>query len=392
MKTPAIALALCLVTSAGAARAQSGAVRVADGASVDLGGYLEAYYGWNFNQPSNGVTNARGFDDRHGSLTLSNAVLDASFRAGPVSGRLALQLGPVGQVSYLSEPVAPGTGSVGANDGSLWRSLQQAYVGWRAPVGRGLQVDGGIFLSPVGCEGLAVKDQWNWSRSNLFFALPFYHAGLRASYPVTERVTVSAAAYNGWNDVVDNNDDKSVMASVTWTLPDRATVSALYLGGVERPRGASSQLPAEGAAWRHLIDVWAQVQLTPRLAVMAHVDGGVEPNALGVAGWIAGALYVRWQPWRRLYLAARGDYFHEVIPDAAQATPVFWSGARHVGEVTLTADLRPHDNLSVRLEFRRDIADRALYFHGLVDALPDGSFAPNARSQDTLTLGATAWF
>ncbi|MDB5219777.1 MAG: outer membrane protein, partial [Myxococcaceae bacterium] len=28
-------------------------------------GYIETYYQWNFNHPSNGITNYRGFDNRH---------------------------------------------------------------------------------------------------------------------------------------------------------------------------------------------------------------------------------------------------------------------------------------------------------------------------------------
>ena len=72
-------------------------------------------------------------------------------------------------------------------------TIAQANVAYKAPLGRGLLIEGGIFLSPVGPEGMAIKDQWNWSRSNLFFGLPFYHTGLKVSYAFTDRLFT-----NGW--------------------------------------------------------------------------------------------------------------------------------------------------------------------------------------------------
>ncbi len=59
--------------------------------------------------------------------------------------------------------------------------MQQGFVGYRFPFRRGLVVQAGLFLSPIGPEGIAVRDNRNWSRSTLFFALPYYHTGARAS-------------------------------------------------------------------------------------------------------------------------------------------------------------------------------------------------------------------
>jgi hypothetical protein len=44
-----------------------------------LGGYVEALYQWNFNSPSNGITNYRGFDNRHNTFTVSNIALDVQW-------------------------------------------------------------------------------------------------------------------------------------------------------------------------------------------------------------------------------------------------------------------------------------------------------------------------
>src|SRR5262249_4409978 len=160
--------------------------QTASKANLTIGGYSEVFYQWNFNEPSNGITNYRGFDNRHNAFTIANAVIDAAGSLGPIKGHLvtahvALQIGHTPDTYYLAEPFSPGSAGAGATSTAVWKYIQQANVGYRAPLGCGLLFEGGIFLSPIGPEGMAVKDQWNWSRSNLFFGLPFYHTGLRVS-------------------------------------------------------------------------------------------------------------------------------------------------------------------------------------------------------------------
>ena len=201
---------------------------------LTLGGYGEGYYQWNFNRPPSGITNFRGFDNRHNAFTIANAVVDAQYEKSGVMARIALQVGHTPNTYYLAEPSSPGAGGAGSTDASTWKYIQQAYASAKAPVGKGLTFQLGIFLSPIGMEGMAVKDNWNWSRSNLFFGLPFYHTGMRASYGLTDALTLSVAGYNGWNSVVDNNDEKSVSAALDYVVTDRVTFHALYFGGVER--------------------------------------------------------------------------------------------------------------------------------------------------------------
>ena len=49
---------------------------------VGLGDYVDTYYGYNFNRPSNLTTSFRGFDNHTNSFTVENAVLDVTGTAG----------------------------------------------------------------------------------------------------------------------------------------------------------------------------------------------------------------------------------------------------------------------------------------------------------------------
>jgi hypothetical protein len=328
--------------------------------NLSVAGYAELFYQWNFNEPQDGITHFRGFDNRHNTFTISNAVIDAAGSIGPVSARVALQVGQTPDTYYVGDPAL--------------KLIQQAIGAVKLPLGRGLLLEGGIFLSPIGPESIPIKDQWNWSRSNLFFGLPFYHVGLRLSYPFTDRLTLAIAVWNGWNSAVDNNPEKSMMAQLTYNIADKLTWQVLYFTGVERAAGAP-----EGRSWRHTFDAYLTWHPLAWLSLMAHGNMGFEPNTFGTSWWGAAALYARFHPVKWMFIAIRGDYFSETraFDGTMQAAAIFWP-AGWVSSATATVDGRPYDNISLRVEYRHDHADSDMY--------------STANSQDTLTLGLTTWF
>lgn len=368
--------------------ASEGVTRSATAANVTLSGLTEVFYQWNFADPSNGITNFRGFDNRHDTFTIANTVIDASATTSATSAHVALQFGHTPETYYLAEPTSPGTGAAGTTGAATWKTLQQANVGYRAPLGRGALVEAGLFLSPIGPEGMAVKEQWNWSRSNLFFGLPFYHTGARVSYGLTDRVTGALAVYNGWNSVVDNNSRKSIAVQATYAVADRVTWNVLYFGGVERATASP-----EGRPWRHLLDSYVAWYPRPELSLLVHGDVGFEDNAFGRSEWAAGAAYLRFRARTWLYLAGRSDLFWEGVAENVhgRSSAIFWPSP-HVASQTLTCDVRPADNVSFRLEYRHDRADDPMFFDGTVDSDMNGAFVPNASAQNTLTAGMTTWF
>ncbi|HEX7603550.1 MAG TPA: outer membrane beta-barrel protein, partial [Polyangiaceae bacterium] len=93
-------------------------------------GYVEAYYAYNFNRPANGLTNFRGFDNRHNTFSLSNVALGASFEGGPITGKLVLQVGSTPSTYYLGEPALSGSSGANATSSDLWKYLQEAHVGY----------------------------------------------------------------------------------------------------------------------------------------------------------------------------------------------------------------------------------------------------------------------
>jgi hypothetical protein len=110
----------------------------------------------------------------------------------------------------------------------------------------------------------------------------------------------------------------------------------------------------------------------------------------GTSAWYAAAGYLKLDLDSQWYLAARGDYFHAIVPPGA--TPLFFPVA-WVAEGTATVAYQPADGLSFRFEYRHDQAPSDAYFGGTVSSDPaTGQATPNRRTQNTLTLGAVASF
>ncbi|MEO8701145.1 MAG: outer membrane beta-barrel protein [Kofleriaceae bacterium] len=353
---------------------------------VTVGGYLETYYQLNLRVPSNQITSLRGYDNRDRTFTLANAAIDLKGERGPLTARLIFQVGATGSTYYLGEPPLPGATGVNATNSELWKYIQTATLAYHAPAD--VLVEAGLFLSPIGPEVIPIKDNWSYSRSNLFFGLPAYHTGARASRSLGGNWTGTLAMYSGWNSVVDNNRTPSVSVSASHVTP-KLTAQLLYFGGNERAPGSP-----EGTPWRHLVDAYAQLAIDDRFAVLVHGDAGIERNAIGTSGWAAAQVAGKYQLAPKLYAAIRGDYFREWVAEAngETAAAIFWP-ADWMASATGTFAVQPADGLSVRLEYRHDQSSGEVFFGGEVAG--DGvatPFVPNRRRQDTVTLGAVAWF
>jgi hypothetical protein len=249
-------------------------------------------------------------------------------------------------------------------------------------------LDAGIFLDPIGPEGLAIKDQWNWSRSDLFFALPFYHAGVRATYVFDDQLTGAVFITNGWNDIVNANPYPCVAGELTYAT-QTLTAAFSYFGGVEPPTGSP-----EGQPWRHLFDLTAVWKPTDKLGLAMQLNAGFEDNPFGRSSWADAAAYVRYQLTHHVFAAARVDGAHEHDAENPQDTiPRLFFPADDVESATATVGLQATGNLTLMLEYRHDHASSPMYYEGtVVKGGPKDLDLPNATAQDTLTLGAVGWF
>src|SRR5438067_3525623 len=206
-----------------------------------LSGFVDMYYGYNANQPVSRSNGFRSFDVASNQFALNLVELVVDKQPDPSNSRtgyhIALGYGQAINAVNGSDP-----GGLGFD-----QYLKEAYFSYLAPVGKGLQVDFGKFVTPAGAEVIETKDNWNYSRGLLFsYAIPYYHFGMRAKYAFNDKYSLTGYFVNGWNNVVDNNTGKTYGMSFGWTPNKKFGVIQNYMAGPEQN--------SINSTWRQLSD------------------------------------------------------------------------------------------------------------------------------------------
>ncbi len=141
---------------------------------------MDGYYLWGVNETT---PQLRNFDVNHNTFSLSYAEVAFAKPATETSrGGFRVDFG-AGDTANMVNAFEPG-------GTDYLKYVQQAYVSYLAPVGKGLTIDFGKFVTPAGAEVIENKDNFNYSRGLLFaLAIPYYHMGARVGYAVNDKVS-----------------------------------------------------------------------------------------------------------------------------------------------------------------------------------------------------------
>jgi hypothetical protein len=336
--------------------------------STQISGLLDVYYGYNFNQPVDQSVQLRGLETKSNSFQLNLVKLTfnkAAAEKNTVGYRFDLMAGPAADSYSAFEPVA--------GQQNIMKHLQQAYISYNAPIGKGLTLDFGKYATFVGAEVLETIDNWHYQQSLLFaYAQPYYHTGLRATYNFSEKVGFGAYVVNGWNSSFDNNTGKSVGLSATLTPNAKFQLIQNWLGGPEHS--------GTNEGWRNLWDTVANVTLTPQVGFKLNYDYGYDTNLPPLTGrsvWQGIASSAKFSSKsQRHSFAPRFEYFKDRDGFATGT-------AQSIKEFTLTYDLRLRPNFSTKFEYRGDYSNIP-YFKKNTDEL--------AKNQGVFIIGVVYSF
>jgi hypothetical protein len=317
-----------------------------------ISGFVDTYYSFNFNRPDSNTNGLSNFDFDHNTFSLSLAEVVFQKAADPTGFRIDLDFGPTtdfvhGATGIIGHPALhPAT-----TEAEVFKNVQQAYITWATPVG--LTLDMGKFVTHMGLEVIESKDNWNYTRGLLFCcAIPYYHAGIRANYALSDMLFVNGYIYNGWNNVIESNNGKTFGAQVGITPIKPLTVILNWIGPERSPTGTVG-----GFQDRHVYDAIAIFNATDTLSFAANYDYGTQDPIGGGDSmtWSGIALYAKWAK-EDCALAVR----YENVDD--EDNVMFATGlAPKVQEVTLTGEHKVAGNLLIRAEYRYDKADEDIF-------------------------------
>jgi hypothetical protein len=202
---------------------------------------LDAYYGYNFNDPVGRVNLLRAYDVSSNAFSLNQAAVIFERAPDVAAGRrfgarLDLQFGQATatlQGNPVNEP-RPG----------IYRNIFQAYGTYVIPVGSGLTVDFGKWASSLGDEGNYTQFQINYSRSYWFNFLPFYHMGVRAQYSVNKKLALNYWVVNGNNQTEPTNSYKDELFGFLVSPNQNLSWTFNYYLGQDHPD--ATQVPTCG--------------------------------------------------------------------------------------------------------------------------------------------------
>jgi hypothetical protein len=332
---------------------------------VDIHALVSTVYQYSFNKPDGNVE-LRSFALNHDNIDLHQASLfvsrmkeDESFGFKFVTdfGEEAEALG-----------AATAWGSSGESDNSF--ELREAFLTYKVPIGDGITLKGGKFVTLMGYEIIPTYDNPNpnITRSVLFgFGIPFTHTGLTANMPLGDMVTFEVGVVNGWDNPDDNNKSKSLLGGIGISPMDQLS---MYFAGSYGPELSDNNTAQRGVVTANIVYT-ATDQLT---FVLDGVYGNEsdrltsrqsdkDPAALiRHADWYGGVAYAIVQFTDELSLALRGEIFDD--PDGVRTGIGGLRGKAPGGTlwgVTPTISYRLTDNILARVEYRHDEASEPFF-------------------------------
>jgi hypothetical protein len=322
---------------------------------IAVNGFVSASYSYNFNRPDSGTNQLRvfDFDDNSFKVDVAEVVLQKAIsKPGEAGLRVDLAFGS-------SVPrVSSSFGLLQGQD----VDLQQAYLSWIAPVGSGLRLDAGKFVTHFGYEVIDGYDGYNdnATRSFLFgYTIPFTHTGLKASYTFSDQLAGMFEIVNGWDVARDNNSGKSIGLQLTWTPAKAVTVYGNFMTGPERANVNSDP--------RNLYNVVAQWKLTDLTVFTLDAVYGSEKEAVTpgeTASWSGIAAYARLGITDAFAFCLRAEYFNDA--DGARTGTI-----QKLKELTVTPEIK----VSSLVIFRGDL--RVDWSNADVFSKKDGVFKGN---------------
>ena len=324
---PVLPLSLLVTASLGA--------QVSDSTSVRFGGFVDAYFAFDFNRPR---TRDRAFTTqpaRHNEFNVNLAFLEAVLSGARVRGRFAAQFGTSVQANYRGEP------RLGAYSGpNVAQFIQEAFIGIK--LSPRVWIDAGIHLSHIGSESWISRDNLTYTRSIIADYSPYYQSGVRVTWQPSASVSAMLHVVNGWQNISETNGDKALGGRVDWTVTPGATFSLYSLIGNEAPDSVESQLR---------IFQGASLKLTPtdRLTLVGTFDLGTQDQGHETSTWYGTALIARVRASQQVafvYRLERYDDADQVVISTGLGRPFRVTGG------SFGVDVTPAPRLLWRSELR----------------------------------------
>jgi hypothetical protein len=368
---------------------------------VSIHGLAAVDYLYDANRPAGSAPPfLRSFEDKSNSfiLNLGNLHFERASKDG--LGFVAdVDFGETANVVNNSTYFGKGydkNGNPQLGNGTDFFDARQFYLTYTVPVGSGIKLQVGRFVTLHGEEVIKSYNNLNYNITNsiLFgFAIPFTHTGLMGSYAFNDQWTLNLGIVNGWDNVADNNDGKSVHGMLTYAPSSAFSVAISGIYGPEQSTHTATNpnnldpvtgqpLPFvdshgnplivhAGRSKRFLQTTVITAKPTDQLTLILDYDYGNEGDVvprdglLRTAQWQGAAGYIIYAFTDKLSAALRAEIFDDMdgMRTLAAGANGFGPGNQATyWEFTPTVTYKITDGLFWRNEYRHDESDSKKVF------------------------------
>lgn len=269
---------------------RTGLGQTLDDYNITIGGWLEGSVTWSLlDDPAGDEIVGRSFDFEHADPTFNQFGLtvirpvDTEKDGWDVGFTLEHIFGADARYT-ASNGMDFQTGDYPENQFDITQLFVEVFV----PVGEGLTLKAGKWITPIGYEYVNPTLNPLYSHSYLFGIVPYSHTGVMATYPVSEKSTLGVGVARGWEQsLVDNNGDA---IEVVWSFANAPNdqVSYAFNGSV------GPQMDDDSGHYRTMLDYWMDYTLSEQASVGLNVDYRYDSNegqdgdaahTYGVAGY-----------------------------------------------------------------------------------------------------------
>jgi hypothetical protein len=310
-------------------RAQSDSIKK----HLSFGGYVEAYYAYDFNKPENHERPSFLYNHtRHNEVNVNLALLRVNYETNRLKSNLGLMAGTYPQYNLAGEQ-------------PLLRNIYEANLDYKLLEKHDLWIEAGILPSHIGAESAIGKDCWTLTRSIMAENSPYYLSGARLNYTTKkQKVFIGLSYLNGWQRIqrVPGNSTPCFGTQVTYKPNKNLTFNSSTFIGNDKPDSVKQM--------RYFHNFYSILQFTKKVGLIADFDFGMEQKSKGSSDyneWWAVSGILRFSPTDKMDIAARYEYFCDnkgVI--VATGTPDNFM----ISHYSLNVDYKPASNIVFRIE------------------------------------------
>ncbi len=264
--------------------------------TLELSGFVDAYYVYDFNQPTE--IERQGFlfnHNRHNDFSINLGLMKLALKHEKYRANLALQVGTYVTDNYKSEP-------------STLKNIHEASVGISLSKKNKLWIDLGVLPSYLGFESAVSSENYTLTRSLVAENSPYYVSGAKMTYKPNSNWEMALLVMNGWQRIqrLKGNSLPSFGTQVAYHFKNKNILNwGTFVG---------TAYPDFNRKMRYFSNLYGKFALAPRLNFIAGFDAGIEeasPFETTFYEWYGLDAILQYKVSSNWKLGIRSEYYHD---------------------------------------------------------------------------------